>query len=111
MSVWLTIAYFEAQRGDLRGSQLALTRALKLDPRNVSAPFLVASLERITAPPNASATATGTPLVAYTGRTPSGGVSGGVEAGLQSLLGAGRGSPVPGASQAEQGVQPARAAP
>ena len=111
VSVWLTIAYFEAQRGDLRGSRLALTRALKLDSRNVSAPFLVASLERITAPPNASATATGTPLVAYTGRMPSGGASGGVEAGLQSLLGAGGRSPVPGASQAAQGVQPARAAP
>jgi hypothetical protein len=105
--VWLSIASFEAGRGDRRNVQIALARALELDPRNRVAPYLVAAQELVTAPYAASATATGTPLVAYAGSGPSGGVSAAVSAGLAAAASAGSGGGVAGASEAQRGVAPA----
>jgi O-Antigen ligase len=70
MTVWLAVARFEATRGDARNVQIALRRALELDPRNRTAPVLLASEQAFTVPAASSATATGTPLVAVVGQTP-----------------------------------------
>jgi hypothetical protein len=106
--VWLAIASFEAARGDRRNALTALARVLVLDPRNRGAPFLVASQDLIEAPANASATATGTPLVAYAGQGLSGGVAATVSAGLTAAASAGSaGGVVAGASEAQRGAAPA----
>jgi hypothetical protein len=101
VEVWLTLSQFEAFRGDLRNAQAALNRALALDPRSRLGPLVLAAQDRLAAPPAASATATGTPLVAYVGQAPVGGAAGGVEEGLTALGALGTQGPVPGAAQAQ----------
>jgi tetratricopeptide (TPR) repeat protein len=109
VEVWLTLSQFEAYRGDLPNARTALARALALDPRNRLGPYLIATQEKLTAPAATSATATGTPLVAFVGEVPSGGVAGAIEAGLSALGTIGsQSSTVPGASAAQPpGQQPA----
>jgi hypothetical protein len=104
VEVWLAIVRLEALRADLRNTAIALGRVLALDPRNRTAPIDVAVLEALRAYPGTSATATGTPLVAYAGKAPSGGAAGAVEAGLAAAA-SGSGT-VAGASEAQRGVQP-----
>jgi hypothetical protein len=105
--VWQAIAQFEAGRGDRRNIEVALARVLALDPRNRLAPFLVASQEFVTAPYNASATATGTPLVAYAGEGPAGGVAAEVSSGLSAIGSVGGPAAVAGAGEARRGLAPA----
>jgi hypothetical protein len=68
--VWLAVARYEVRQGDTVNVRVALRHALVLDPRNRTAPSLLNSAQVIAAPPGASATATGTPLVAVVGQTP-----------------------------------------
>ncbi|HVL95198.1 MAG TPA: O-antigen ligase family protein [Solirubrobacteraceae bacterium] len=62
LDAWVQLAAFEFERGDRAGLRRASQRALELDPRN---PGLIALAQRAqsnSAPPNESATATGSPL-------------------------------------------------
>jgi tetratricopeptide (TPR) repeat protein len=70
VQAWLSLGRFELDRGDLRNARTALRRVVELDPRNATAPVLVASEQWFTVPASRSATATGTPLVAVVGQTP-----------------------------------------
>jgi hypothetical protein len=70
VGAWLSLVRFELDRGDLANARTALRRVVELDPRNATAPVLVASEQWITVPATGSATATGTPLVAVVGQTP-----------------------------------------
>jgi tetratricopeptide (TPR) repeat protein len=106
VEVWLTLAGFEAYRDDFRNARAALVRALALDPRNRLAPFILATQEGLTAPAATSATATGTPLVAYAGQGPSGGVAGAIEGGLSALGTIGNQGTVPGANEARPAPSP-----
>jgi hypothetical protein len=68
--VWLAVARFEVDRGDAANVYAALRHTLELDPRNRTAPLILASQQLLSVPPSASPTATGTPLVAVVGQTP-----------------------------------------
>jgi hypothetical protein len=68
--VWLAVARFEVGRGDAANVYAALRHTLELDPRNRTAPLILASQQLLSVPPASSPTATGTPLVAVVGQTP-----------------------------------------
>ena len=62
VAVWVKLAAFSFVRGDARGVRRASRRALKLDPRNPGLFDLARRADAGVAPPNESATATGSPL-------------------------------------------------
>jgi hypothetical protein len=64
LGAWQQLASLEQQIGDVRGLQVAARRVLALDPRGGASRLLAQSAVESLAPPNESATATGTPLPA-----------------------------------------------
>jgi O-Antigen ligase len=61
---WAQLARLDLARGDIAGLQKAAARALALDPQGTEARQLAERAAQAQAPPNRSATATGTPLLA-----------------------------------------------
>jgi hypothetical protein len=59
---WTELAQLDLSRGDIAGLQAAAARALALDPQGAAAQAIAERATQAQAPPNQSATATGTPL-------------------------------------------------
>jgi hypothetical protein len=63
-AAWAQLVAIEVRLRDLRGVTAALTRALRLDPRNVVIRQGITQLTILASPPSGSATAGGTPIPA-----------------------------------------------